>query len=115
MSPVKTDIRNRTQTDGYNALMYSVRTDDIRHDPWGTGMGWLFALAEVVYVESGEILPEFVPSPLLRTRNDLEPDSTATDVFEMLDSGTFTLADMCAVFAVLSRYVDWCRQAGRSY
>jgi hypothetical protein len=104
------------KTAGYDALMGEVRLGDFG-DPHGTSMGWLFTLAEVAYVEFGEVLPEFRPSPALafgdRPEWDDEPDQCT--VFDLIDAGTVGEDDVRDVYTVLSRYNAWVRLAGRDY
>lgn len=114
MGSTRTRI-NGLESDGYNVLMNAVRSDDIVYDPWGTSMSWLFALAEVTWVAFGVNLPGFQPSPLLRDRSGLEEDSNASDVLDQLDTGFITESDIRRAFDVLSRFDEWCRQAGRDY
>lgn len=103
------------RTVGYAALMGEIRLGDFG-DPWGTAMAWLFALASVVYVETGECLPEYQPSPMLDTREDLEEDDYPTSItLDLYDDANVTLDDMRDVFTVMSRYADWCKLAGKDY
>jgi hypothetical protein len=102
-----------TRTAGYKALMGEIRLGDFG-DPWGTAMGWLFALAEVTYVEYDLLVPDFQPSPFLRDREDLEGYEQESLLY-LIDIGAIDLADIESVFTVMSRYDDWCRLAGRDY
>lgn len=111
----KTRNLNRDATAGYRDLMFEVRMQDF-HDAWGTALEWLGAIADVVYVEFGELMPECTPAAALRGREDLEVDSYPTGrVLDMLDDGTVTEDDLRAVYTVMSRYADWVRLAGRDY
>lgn len=100
-------------TDGYREIMSLVRMSDF-DDPWGTAMEWCFSLAETVYVETGDILPDFDPSPALTGRNAVDT-YPALELLEMLDGAHCTIADMKQAFTVMSRYEEWCRLAGRNY
>lgn len=112
-------------TPGYKALMSEVRLDDIEYDPYGTAMEWLFALAEVTYMETlGHTLPEFVPGPALAATTLREwrsfvaigdGGSALMDVAEMYWSGELTLADIERAYTVFSRFVDFVKLAGRDY
>lgn len=114
MVEIKSESKNRRESDGYNTIMSMVRQDDIRYDPWGTGMKYLFALADVVLVEFGEILPGYRPAPSTSGREDLEGYEQEV-LLELLDAGRITESDLKKAYAILSRYDDWCRRDGRNY
>lgn len=100
-------------TDGYRTIMDEIRAGDF-YDPWALAMGWLYGLAEVLYVDTGEVLADFTPSPALRDRSDLEGDEHEM-LCELLDTKLITYADMVDAYKVMSRYENWCRIAGRDY
>lgn len=97
-----------------NVIMKEIKANGDWYDPYGEAMGWLFAIAEVVYVEFGEIMPELRPSPLLDGRKDLY-DREARHLLTMIDSSEVGLSDLEYAFKILDRYADWCRLAGRDY
>ncbi len=94
-----------------------VRFGDFEHDPWGTNIDMLFTIAEVMYFETGEILPGFSPSPVFdHTEESLcEAFGYAADIFRSLNDGTLTHEDLRWSYRVLSRLDDILRAAGRSY
>ncbi len=99
-------------TPGYAALMAEIRMDDIKYDPWGTAIGWLFGIAQTVFLRFDDILPGFRPVPLAQT----DPDGPEEEfLFHALDSGQLTEADLRRAFANLTRFDEWCRIAGRNY
>src|SRR5688572_4222545 len=106
---------NRLESYGYNTIMDQIRMGDFG-DPWGTGMAWCFALAEVLYVEYGEISSEFRPSPLMEEgdRESVEGYEAET-LFELIDDEDIDQSDIQRVYQIVSRYVDWVRLAGRDY
>lgn len=104
---------NRRKSAGYNALMMEIRIGDFS-DPWGTAMGWCFALASVLYLECNRRVPDFNPGPL-RSRADIEDEYPDSMVLDLYDADTIDRDDMLAVFAVLTRYTAWVRLAGRDY
>lgn len=114
MVPIKNESNNRQQSDGYNEIMTLVRQDDICHDPWGTGMAWLFAIADVMWVEYSELMPDYRPAAALSERADLE-GWNAEMLIELIDSGTVDEADLTNAYTTLSRYDDWCRRDGKNY
>lgn len=109
---------NRDTTAGYRDLMSEVRMS-FSGDPWGTVSGWLIGIATVVYVLTGEILPDFGPSPLLdlddwRMRI-IREDYESSIAYDGWEDGHLTIEDMRNVYAILSRYADWVELAGRRY
>lgn len=109
--------KRRHGTPGYNVIMGEIRQDDISYDPWGTAMEWLLAIAEVTYVDSGEILAHYRPSPMrvIGDRDTLNDSHTEMMIIDYLDSGSVTLADLADVYRIMGRFDDWCRIAGRDY
>lgn len=107
-------------TPGYLSILELFREDDYKHDPWGTSMGWLGSLADVLYVLTGEVSEDYRPSAMLWGPEDLDLDpetgsySTRT-LYDCLQDGSITEDDMRKVYKVISRYVDWAKAAGRSY
>lgn len=102
-------------TSGYKHIMGEIKLMFGDGDPWGTGMSWLFAIAEVLYVEFGEYVPDFEPSPFLRTRDDLDDDYSTDAILYALDNGHATPNDVRNVFRVMTRYDDHLRHAGLNY
>lgn len=114
-----TRVLNGNATVGYRLIMSDVRIDDIKHDPWGTAMSWLGAIGDVVYVLTGEAMPEYGPSPMVNQDNGREyitcEGGTGQDVLTMYDDGRVTIDDMRAAYTILNRFADWAERAGRSY
>ncbi len=124
---------NRNATPGYRELTGHIRMDDIRYDPWGTSIGWLFAIADVYRAATnGELLPEFEPGPYVTAttldamvcanRDTCDGECAACAdgyttqlVASMVADGYVTVADLRAVYATLMRFDAWCRLAGRNY
>lgn len=96
-----------------NKVMAEIRADDF-YDPYGLAMGWLFAIAEVSYVEYGYLMTEFTPSPMLTEREDLEGYEHEM-LLDMIDAGEIEQRDLEYPYEIMSRYADWCKLAGRSY
>ena len=98
-----------------NYILQVMRDGDVAHDPWGTAMAWGFACAENLHA-LGEDVPdelEYVPSPfgaVIESYEDFEVQSF------IQDSDYFTaIADVKFAARCLSRYINWCERAGRSY
>jgi hypothetical protein len=97
---------------------------DIKHDPWGTGLLVAGAIADVLYVEHGEI-PESAGyrPPMMGsfTRADLTYNAVSgendlqADLLQMLDNEAVTMADLEHAMRVLDRYLDLVKLAGRDY
>lgn len=98
---------------GYAVLMGEVRLGDF-YDPWGTALAWMGAIADVMYLRFGEVMPEFVPAAGLSIPA-IENDYPAGMVLDMLDSGEIDEDAMTSAYTVLNRYADWARAAGRDY
>lgn len=110
-----TRMLNRNATSGYRDIVTMVREDDIKHDPWGTAMHWLSALADMVYGVDGEILDGYKPSDMFSLGVYREENATVGDLYDMYEDGHVTTDDMCAAYKILYRFTDWCELAGRSY
>lgn len=132
-----------------NHILAVMRDDDFS-DPWGTGMSWAFAVAEVLYDADPHMVPtsldyrpalggpevpnglaephhitiKDVPWPtsyvwcwlhdLDETKPETHPDANDLPYWE--DPTFRTRAEELAVAArCLSRYLDWCKSAGRAY
>jgi len=107
-------------TAGYQNLRSIFRADySPEHDAWGSVMGFLFPIAELLYVE-GETVPsawQFRPSPLLN-RDSFTDDERDTMGFYLSQdylSGHFTLEDLTTFGNVLHRYSTNLRAAGKDY
>lgn len=115
-------MTNKLEGDGYNMLMSEIRGDD-SEDPWGWGMGWAFALAEVACMHFFELLPGYDPGASLRGqsykgwRQSIADDGHygVAKVLDLVVNYSVSLTDVERVYAVLSRYLDWVRLAGRDY
>jgi len=87
-------------------------------DPWLSAMGGLFAVADIVHVATGEILPGYHPSPLARVGAapaEYGEDYAVTELWDAYLSDELSDDDMREAFKILNRYADWCELAGRSY
>lgn len=107
-------VLNVDATPGYRAITGEIRTGDF-DDPWGTAMGWLFALAEVAYVRFGELHPAFRPGALLSEESIREESYEGSRLFDLIDSGEVDEQDLRDVHTTMSRYADVVRAAGRDY
>jgi hypothetical protein len=108
-----------------NYILQVMRDGDVAHDPWGTAMAWAFACAETLTV-IGEDVPNelgYRPSPFVRveTPETYNPESYEDEmVWDYLrqgdgDENSNVIADVQFAAKCLSRYIDWCKAAGRSY
>lgn len=104
---------NRNATAGYQLLMGEIRNGDF-DDAWGTTMGWLFGVAEVMFLRFDDVLPGFRPAPSLSIAS-IEDDYPAGMVLDYVDNDSVTEDDLRDVFTVMSRYADWLKLADRSY
>lgn len=96
-----------------NLVMAEIRTGDF-YDPWGLAMGWLFAIAEVAYVEYDELFKHFSPSCAIHTRNDLE-DYEHEMLLDLIDAGQVDLSDLEYAYTIMDRYAQLCKLAGKDY
>ena len=104
--------RNRPNA---NPVLDAMRDDDLGGDPWGTAMSWCFAVCEYLHhVALSDDIPDslgYQPAATLRGEGFEEESYPEAYIVEMgLD--TFTLVQAARV---LSRYLDWCKAAGRDY
>lgn len=106
-------------TAGYANLRNIFRADySPDHDAWGSVMGFLFPIAELLYVE-GEDVPsswEFRPSPLL-THETFDSEEGGMTYYLSQDwlSGYFTADDLRDFGNVLNRYSTSLRARGKDY
>lgn len=101
-------------TDGYKYLMGEIKMTYGDGDPWGTTINWLFCLAEVAWIEFGELMPDFRPSPIHDSRSDLY-DYEHHIILDGIDYGNVTSGDIRTVYKVMHRYDDLLRAAGLNY
>lgn len=107
------------RSEGYMALRaeYNVMFDG--GDPWGSNIEWLFALAEFVYHNEPDMVPEswdFHDSPMHVP--PFSPDDWGhvdAMIWEMYDDELITLEDAVTFGNVLSRYDNLLRMAGKDY
>jgi hypothetical protein len=105
------------KSDGFNSILSLVRDTWDDADPWGSGIAFLYCLADVVYVEDGEILPDYSPSPMLNNRQDLEDEDTfiTSELLYMFDEGIVSIHDMVQMYDFLSELDDEFREMGLNY
>jgi len=102
---------NNLETDGYNVIMELVRSSHDPHDPWGCTTEWLFAICDYQWLINGEILPEYRPAPGLSLKGH---DGWAFG--ELLESNIdWDDSDLMRVYALLNRYDNLLRLAGKNY
>ena len=106
-------VLNRDATPGYRKLMGEVRLWAF-DDPWSTALAWTAAIAEVLFVKFEEVVDGFDPGPSPPTLADIEDNYPASMLLDMLYAGDYTVADMRAVNAAMSRYAGWARRAARA-
>lgn len=102
---------NKMESDGYNVIMSLVREFDDSGDPWGSNIGWLFALCDYAYLIDGEIMPNYRPSPLLNLRSDLSWELEL--LFE--SNVDFQDEDVRRAYIILDRRDSLLRLAGKDY
>lgn len=99
-----------THGDGFYEILSLVEGDYDDHDPWGSIVSWLFTLGDVYYLKTGECLPEFHPSPLLHSREDIEEDDWQAWEIRYIDE-----SDIKAAFMYLSEIDSMLRELGYNY
>lgn len=95
-----------------NYILFEVRHDDIHHDPYGTAMRWVGAIADVM-VSEGEPVPgewQYRPGASVDTES-YEYETVSTSWL----SGYIDIDDITFAGNVLSRFLDYCEMNGRSY
>lgn len=109
--PIMTRMTNSV---GYMRLMEELRMHDW-DDPAGTASEWYFATASVYWMQTGEKLNGFGPSPLYVQGDWLhyfKPDGYAVErVCEMLCDRETSLEDIKLVNDLMTRYLRWCNLA----
>jgi hypothetical protein len=99
-----------------NPVLQWMRDDDMS-DPWGTAMSWAFAVCEYLHhvALADDAIPEslgYVPGPVTPVGVGYEEEGYPEQALVEMAVDTYTLG-MAA--RVLSRYLDWCKAAGRDY
>lgn len=108
--------RGSAERPNANPVLDAMRDDDIGHDPWGTAMSWAGAVCDYLHhVALSDDIPaslDYGPAPYTPRGDGFDDESyPARYVAEAgLDTYTLTVAARC-----LSRYLDWCKAAGRDY
>jgi hypothetical protein len=97
-----------------NPILATMREDDLKGDPWGTAMAWAFACCEYLHhVALTDVPAELDYRPAAVARGEgYEEEGFAEQVLVELAVDTFTVTTAARV---LSRYLDWCKAAGRDY
>lgn len=103
---------NNLESAGYDNIMDEVRTFHDPHDPWGSNIAWLFALADYMWLINGKVMPGYRPSPLASLEDCSSELETLMDI---RDECPWEDADVERVYTILSRYDDWLRLAGKNY
>lgn len=89
----------------YKDLMSEIRMSFGGGDEWGTNIGWLFGIADVLTFDCGYCPADFRPSPL----------GPAEECYEYEVACTYSFGTLKTAYTVLSRYDDWLRLAGKNY
>jgi hypothetical protein len=109
-----------------NYILQVMRDGDMS-DPWGNAMAWAFACAENLTVVGEDVPNElgYRPSPFVRreTPETYNPESYEDEIvqsfiaFSTEDDSTIQdrIAEVQFAARCLSRYIDWCKAAGRNY
>ena len=108
-----------------NYILQVMRDGDM-DDPWGTAMAWAFACAETLTVVGADVPAElqYYPSPYVRVESPetYVPESYEdSEVWEYLsyergnNPSLSRVKDVQFAARCLSRYIDWCKAAGRDY
>jgi len=112
------DARKRWRPNS-NYILAVMRDGEV---DWSTAMAWAFACAETLTVLGAEVPAElgYQPSPFVAVESPetYEPESYENSVVWEFSAGyedikaveTIQFAARC-----LSRYIDWCRAAGKDY
>jgi hypothetical protein len=102
-------------TGGYKALRTEYNLSFDGHDPWGSNIAWLFAIAEFLHHE-GNDTPEgwqFRDSP---AHDGWQPEGYPDEMLaDMWAEGEFTVEDAETFGEVLNRYDELLRKAGKNY
>lgn len=99
-----------------NPVLAAMRDDDLAGDPWGTAMAWAFGVCDYLHhvaLDDDAIPQSLGYRPAAVATGEGFDDESYPDAYivEMgLDTYTLHMAAKC-----LSRYLDWCKAAGRDY
>lgn len=86
-------------------------------DPWGTAISWAFGVAEILNARSEDVPDEleFHPSPYVLTSTERPEEYPDAEVWDLLNDGDVSVADLQFAGRCLARYLDWLRAAGLDY
>jgi hypothetical protein len=105
--------RGTTGRPNANPVLALMRDDDLG-DPWGTAMAWAFACCDYLHHVALAPVPaelDYRPAAVRQGEGFAEEDWASRAIVELaVDTYTVTVAAQ-----VLSRYLDWCKAAGRDY
>ena len=85
------------------------------HDPWGSNIAELFAIAEYVYFLTDEILEGFDPRRKLTLEEMFEDDYLAKEIHHGLTDGDFLLKELKEYYALGLEIDEKCRELQLSY
>ena len=91
----------------YQELKTEIRVDDLAHDPWGTGMSWLFSVCDVLTWERSCGTPDH-----WEFRAGIGPDSENL-AFTILNGAND--ATLVRFGNLLERFTRAVKHAGKSY
>lgn len=108
---------NRRESEGYRYLMTDIRMQVDPGDAYGWSMGVLGNLAAAAYMYDGTVLPGYGPSIMHNPGEVMEGDEyeQARWIVDDIENGNVTMDDVRRVYAIVDRYNDWVRLAGRDY
>lgn len=103
---MKTRTLNWTRGIGYNLILAEIRNGYLFGGP-EVCLEWLMGLAQVSFVEFGELFPHYEPHPELRMLDrTTAPGPAQAILFEMIDKQGITAMDLIEAGYVMVRYLS---------
>jgi len=95
-----------------NPIIALMREDDVEHDPFGTAMGWAWAVAENLHFRAGETVPDELGYSPGMGASDIEAEDYAS---QMIAAEGFRAGTMTEAALILHHFIDECRRLGKDY
>lgn len=106
-----------------NYILQLMRDGD-QTDPWGNGMAWGFAVCENLAAIGADIPASLgyrpsIAGPIIESYEDMVVqeylDLVNVDPHDYTDADKARVSEVEEAARLLSRYLDWCKLAGRDY
>jgi hypothetical protein len=95
-----------------NPVIAMVAADDVEHDPWGTAMGWAFAVAENLHFRADAPVPDSLGYRPAMGATDIEDEDYQATIIAEEDYDVVVLTEAAEMLSV---FLDECKRLGKDY